>query len=115
MTEPLTCERCGGPLPAAGPCPRCLIELGFETAGAAGQGLYRMDGRLAEGTMIGSYRIIRLIGEGGMGVVYEAGQELPRRTVALKVIRPGLVTPELLRRFELEAQALGRLQHPGIA
>jgi len=64
---------------------------------------------------IGRYRILRLLGEGGMGAVYEAEQEQPRRTVALKVIKPGLATPELLRRFEQESQALGRLQHPGIA
>jgi tetratricopeptide (TPR) repeat protein len=64
---------------------------------------------------IGRYRILRLIGEGGMGAVYEAEQEYPRRTVALKVIRPGLAGPDLLRRFEQESQALARLQHPGIA
>ena len=64
---------------------------------------------------IGHYRIVRLLGEGGMGVVYEAEQEHPCRMVALKVIKPGLVSRELLRRFDHEAQALGRLQHPGIA
>lgn len=64
---------------------------------------------------IGSYRILRLVGEGGMGVVYEAQQDQPQRTVALKVIKPGLASPEVLRRFRLESQALGRLQHPGIA
>jgi serine/threonine protein kinase len=50
-----------------------------------------------------------------MGAVYEAEQEFPHRTVALKVIRAGYATGEMLRRFENEAQALGRLQHPGIA
>ena len=64
---------------------------------------------------IGRYRILRLLGEGGMGAVYEAEQDQPRRTVALKVIKPGHASPELLRRFEQESQALGRLQHPGIA
>ena len=64
---------------------------------------------------LGSYRILRLLGEGGMGAVYEAEQEHPRRVVALKVIKPGLASPELLRRFELESRALGRLHHPGIA
>src|SRR5262249_47473156 len=64
---------------------------------------------------IGRYRIVRLLGEGGMGRVYEAEQEQPRRKVALKVIKPGLAGPELLRRFELESEALGRLHHPGIA
>jgi serine/threonine protein kinase len=64
---------------------------------------------------IGPYRILRLLGEGGMGLVYEAEQEHPRRTVALKVIRSGLSDPKLVRRFEQELLALGRLQHPGIA
>jgi tetratricopeptide (TPR) repeat protein len=64
---------------------------------------------------IGRYRIVRLLGEGGMGAVYEAEQEQPRRTVALKVIKPGLASRELIRRFEHESQALGRLHHPGIA
>jgi len=64
---------------------------------------------------IGRYRILRLLGEGGMGAVYEAEQDNPRRTVALKIIRPGFATPETLRRFQDESQALGRLQHPGIA
>jgi len=50
-----------------------------------------------------------------MGIVYEAEQDQPRRIVALKVIRPGLANSDLLRRFEQEANALGRLQHAGIA
>ena len=64
---------------------------------------------------IGRYRVLALIGEGGMGAVYEAEQEQPRRTVALKVVKPGLTSPEVLRRFEQESQSLARLQHPGIA
>ncbi len=64
---------------------------------------------------IGRYRIIRKLGEGGMGAVYEAEQDNPRRTVALKVIRSGLASDQVLRRFRLEALVLGRLQHPGIA
>src|SRR5260370_11489073 len=66
-------------------------------------------------TSIGRYRIVRLLGEGGMGVVYEAEQEQPRRIVALKVIKLGLTTLDPIRRFEQETRALGRLQHPGIA
>jgi tetratricopeptide (TPR) repeat protein len=66
-------------------------------------------------TSIGRYRIIRLLGEGGMGAVYEAEQDQPRRHVALKVIKAAWASPELLRRFEQESQALGRLHHPGIA
>ena len=64
---------------------------------------------------IGKYRIIRLIGEGGMGAVYEAEQDQPRRIVALKVIKSAWASPALLHRFEQESAALGRLHHPGIA
>ena len=64
---------------------------------------------------IGRYRILREIGRGGMGRVFEAEQDNPRRRVALKVIRPGCLTPSSLRRLEFESQVLGRLQHPGIA
>lgn len=64
---------------------------------------------------IGRYRVVRLIGEGGMGAVYEAEQDNPRRTVALKVVKSALAAPTLLRRFALEAEALARLEHHGIA
>jgi serine/threonine protein kinase len=64
---------------------------------------------------IGPYRILRRLGQGGMGVVYLAEQEHPRREVALKLIRPGLAAPDVLKRFEHETQVLARLRHPGIA
>jgi len=64
---------------------------------------------------IGRYRILGKLGEGGMGVVYRARQENPKREVALKVIRSGVTARESLKRFELEAVVLGRLHHPGIA
>jgi serine/threonine protein kinase len=68
------------------------------------------------GETIGQYRIVRQIGEGGMGVVYEAEQSTPRRLVALKVIRAGKYASERHRRlFQREAEALARLRHPGIA
>lgn len=66
-------------------------------------------------TRIGHYRIIKPLGEGGMGIVYVAEQDRPRRTVALKVIRRGFGASSLLKRFEHEAELLGRLHHPGIA
>jgi len=66
-------------------------------------------------TTIGRYRVRRLIGEGGMGAVYEAEQDQPRRTVALKIVKSALASPGLLRRFAHETEALGRLEHPGIA
>src|SRR5262245_19559111 len=59
-------------------------------------------------TTFGQYRVLRLVGEGGMGAVYEAEQDQPRRPVALKVIRPGLTGGEILRRFEQESRALAR-------
>ena len=64
---------------------------------------------------VGRYRVLRLLGEGGMGTVYEAEQDSPRRAVALKVIRPGLVGPAALKRFAREAQILGLMHHPGVA
>ncbi len=63
---------------------------------------------------IGRFRVLGVLGEGGMGVVYRAEQEQPRRVVALKVMR-ALATTGGVRRFEREAEALARLQHPGIA
>lgn len=66
-------------------------------------------------SVIGRYRVIRLLGEGGMARVYEAEQEQPRRVVALKVIKFGLANSDAVWRFQHECQALGRLQHPGIA
>ncbi|UCF35138.1 MAG: serine/threonine protein kinase [Phycisphaerales bacterium] len=67
------------------------------------------------GRKVGQYRIERLIASGGMGCVYAAEQEQPRRTVALKVLRPGIASPATLRRFTHEAEILGRLRHPNIA
>lgn len=63
----------------------------------------------------GAYRLIRTLGEGGMGIVYEAEQAFPRRRVAIKSIRPDLATRSMLRRFRNEADLLARLHHPGIA
>jgi serine/threonine protein kinase/tetratricopeptide (TPR) repeat protein len=70
---------------------------------------------LPAGSVVGSYTIQSVIGRGGMGVVYLAEQVSPRRTVALKLIRPGVAGAQTLGRFEYEVQILGRLQHPGIA
>ena len=64
---------------------------------------------------IAGYRIVRPLGEGGMGIVYEAQQASPNRRVALKLLRGGLLDPSLLKRFEQETAVLGYLNHPGIA
>ena len=65
--------------------------------------------------VVGSFRILGLLGEGGMGSVYEAEQRSPRRRVALKILARGLGSERATRRFEFEAQVLGQLRHPGIA
>ncbi len=64
---------------------------------------------------IGPYEIVGVVGEGGMGTVYHARQDNPGRSVALKVIKPGLGHANLLKRFRREAEVLGQLRHPGIA
>jgi eukaryotic-like serine/threonine-protein kinase len=67
------------------------------------------------GSVFGQYRITGVLGHGGMGVVYVAQQDMPRRTVALKLVRTPFLSPTLLKRFSHEAAALARLKHPGIA
>jgi len=68
------------------------------------------------GTRIGPYKLLEQIGEGGMGVVFVAEQQEPvRRTVALKIIKPGMDSGQVLARFEAERQALALMDHPNIA
>ena len=68
------------------------------------------------GTRIGPYKLLEQIGEGGMGVVYMAEQEAPvRRKVAIKIIKPGMDTGQVVARFEAERQALALMDHPSIA
>ena len=72
--------------------------------------------QLDAGDMIGAYRIEKVLGEGGMGVVYLAHQRSPvDRLVALKVLKPGMDSREVVARFEQERQALAIMGHPGIA
>ncbi len=68
------------------------------------------------GTQIGPYKLLQQIGEGGMGVVYMAEQTEPvKRRVALKIIKPGMDTRQVIARFEAERQALSLMDHPNIA
>ncbi len=66
-------------------------------------------------TRIGQYEIKRIIASGGMGTVFEALQDNPRRPVALKVVKSSFESEEAVQRLEFEAQILARLRHPGIA
>jgi serine/threonine protein kinase/DNA-binding beta-propeller fold protein YncE len=95
------CPVCGTALASADvSCPACLLAMALEPAPEA----------------IGPYRLGRVLGEGGMGVVYLAEQSEPiRRTVALKVIKLGMDTRDVVARFESERQALALMDHPHIA
>jgi serine/threonine protein kinase/WD40 repeat protein len=90
----------------------------LESAGAAGGRTLKLDSspQEAPGTIIGRYKLLQQIGEGGMGVVYMAEQEAPvRRRVALKIIKLGMDTKQVVARFEAERQALAMMDHPNIA
>src|SRR5262245_22423140 len=68
------------------------------------------------GAIIGPYKLLEQIGEGGMGVVFMAEQHEPvRRRVALKIIKPGMDSRQVIARFEAERQALSLMDHPNIA
>src|SRR2546427_10127841 len=139
MPAQRTCRQCGAPLPENAPggrCPQCLVQLALEKSGGAPDALPAQDTHesgadlpgktivpsgsdtLTErtGTMIGRYKLLQQIGEGGMGVVYMAEQEEPvRRRVALKVIKLGMDTRSVIARFEAERQALAIMDHANIA
>ena len=115
------CPRCEAELQSddpAGLCPQCLFrgalgsfgadDFGTETVGAATAVTLDMD--------FGRYQILRPVGEGGMGTVYLAEQREPiRRRVALKVVKLGMDTSQVLARFDNERQALAMMDHPNIA
>lgn len=113
-----SCPQCNATLAEDAPeglCPRCLAAAAFATqptiAGATGGGV-------APGERLhyfGEYELIEEIGAGGMGVVWLARQIKLNRTVALKMVRSGLLaSPDEVRRFLVEAEAAARLQHAGI-
>jgi serine/threonine protein kinase/tetratricopeptide (TPR) repeat protein len=108
----------------AGLCPKCLIEGAFHSSvgdGSAGadesgtQGVERATAAAGDEDF-GRYQIFRPLGEGGMGTVYLAEQRHPiRRSVALKVVKLGMDTDQVLARFANERQALAMMDHPNIA
>src|SRR5437588_7090180 len=90
----------------------------FLEAPARAQAAATVDESVRErpGTVIGPYRLMEQIGEGGMGLVFVAEQQQPvRRKVALKVIKPGMDSRQVIARFEAERQALALMDHPNIA
>jgi serine/threonine protein kinase len=92
--------------------PDSLLDSPAAEAGAT------VDRPTAEGpgAVIGAYKLLQAIGEGGMGTVYMAEQTRPvKRLVALKVIKPGMDSRQVLARFEAERQALALMDHPNIA
>ncbi|MCC6391379.1 MAG: protein kinase, partial [Bryobacterales bacterium] len=103
----------------AGLCPKCLIEGAFESSvGAEESGAHPLDRAAASAADddFGRYHVVRPIGEGGMGTVYLAEQFEPiRRRVALKVVKIGMDTAQVLARFHKERQALAMMDHPNIA
>lgn len=108
----LTCPACGAALPPNAPeslCPACL--------GAAALAPGEPDVYSEQvGEVIGNYRLLEKIGEGGFGVVYMAEQREPvTRKVALKILKLGMDTKQVIARFESERQALALMEHPNIA
>lgn len=115
------CPQCGAAISSDDPvdlCARCLIKGAFDTS------LDRLEAETETQTAataaadddFGRYKIRRPLGEGGMGTVYLAEQREPfRRRVALKVVRLGMDTSQVLARFEQERQALAMMEHANIA
>src|SRR3989442_15906231 len=112
MDEKHRCPQCGSELPPDSPeglCPRCLLKFGLASGPGIGNDekstvpLPDPDKDPTPGQKIGPYRIVQLLGEGGMGAVYLAEQVQPiRRRVALKIIKLGMDTREVIARFESE-------------
>src|SRR5262249_4556772 len=99
------------------PAPALLSPQGGvpQGTGSGVRGIATIDDPIAEkaGTIIGPYKLLEQIGEGGFGVVFMAEQQQPiRRKVALKLIKPGMDTRQVIARFEAERQALALMDHP---
>ena len=116
------CPRCGAELPANVPpdlCPKCLLQAALPTqAGApktekvAPPALARSRGLPQPGEQLGHYRILRLLGEGGMGAVFDADDLESGRRVALKVLSQKLDSPEARERFFREGRLAASINHP---
>ena len=118
MKSDSLCPDCGAlrqSSPNGDYCPACYLSVGLEGIDAP---LDESLDEIAEkpGDKIGHFELLEEIGEGGFGVVFRALQHAPvRRTLALKVIKPGMDSREIVARFEAERQALALMEHPHIA
>lgn len=135
-----TCARCGATLSGGdSPCPRCLLELGLEAPGAAPAPVSPTDATLSlvsvptlddapagssrreastasrfeSGAQLGSYRLLRLLGRGGFGEVWEAEDGRDQRRVALKLLTE-VLTPEARERFRREGRIAASIRHPRV-
>jgi len=132
MSDPIQsprCGKCGAPLSGFAPdglCAACLLECALEPpedivpAGAPPAPRPTVKVALPEeetpGAIIGRYKLLEKVGEGGFGVIYVAEQREPvKRRVALKIIKLGMDTRQVVARFEAERQALALMDHPNIA
>ena len=125
MHDPDQCPRCGATIDEAtspeGLCPACLMQQALEefpSTDGDEQATETVDGADASAPprSIGPYRLLQKLGEGGMGEVWAAEQSDPvRRKVALKLIKRGMDTKQVIARFESERQALALMDHPAIA
>src|SRR6266404_9355128 len=109
------CADCGAPLPAdaaGGACPVCALRGALAVPDQASEAAVIEK----SGDHIGRYKLLEKIGEGGYGLVYMAEQSEPiRRRVALKLVKLGMDTKQVIARFEAERQALALMDHPNIA
>jgi len=134
MAEASHCPQCGGELPADGPgelCPECLLKLGMasRTGSVGGQdmegsgptlpytGAAKASSKkgvisLEAGQQFGGYQIVRRLGKGGMGAVYEAEHLESGRRVALKVLDHSLESPDARKRFLREGRLAASVNHP---
>jgi serine/threonine protein kinase len=125
MPEARKCSSCGTELPDDAPsalCAQCSPPRAVDPPapgnefGPAGTKVVSFPLSEQPGDRIGRYKLLQEIGAGGFGVVYMAEQEEPvRRRVALKIIKLGMDTKEVIGRFEAERQALALMDHPNIA
>lgn len=126
--SPSICPHCGRLLTAgaaSGICPQCLLKAGLDPLDvptevmpepSASAGALRAREDVGKSRSIGPYQLLQELGEGGFGIVHLAQQTRPlKRLVALKVIKPGMDSREIIARFEAERQALALMDHPNIA